>query len=213
MESDKKRKLPVHKEWSSLLGATLEAWINHLLYVRRVYPRDSFVATRFLGIQCQVNRHPGVVDYIFESLRTAVPALVSGTADEIAVAIFKDECVVLERFVLNFSERIDVSREELPIRELEQGMRNLILRVHSLEGREMGSLQRRCDSLCFKVTLRVSKTASADPSPEVMKALSEGEWFHPDKESCRPSSNDRIRPLHRVSVSGANLEMKLIMEC
>lgn len=214
MQSDKATKQPPQEQWTSLLGATLETWIYHLLYVRRVYPSDSFAATRFLGVQCQVNRHPGVVDYVSDTLQAAVPALVTGTADEISLVIFKDDTMVLERYTISMIGRIDHSIETLPLLELEQAMRNLVLRIHSLEGRNMGSVQ-RCDSLCFKVTLRVPK-ATTDPSPDIIKALSEGDWFQPDMEESSSSSNERasvVRPLHRVSVPRLGLEMRLVAQC
>jgi len=167
----------------------------------------------------KANRHPGVVDYISDTLRTAVPALLSGTVDELAVVILKDETVLLERFALRFTEILNApmgSDEESSslLSKMEQGMRDMILRVHGLEGRDIGSKLKQSDaSLCFKITLRVSNTLTPESTnPDVTRALSEGEWFHPDPNSCRPSSGVKVRPIHTVYVPGS-LECKFVMEC
>lgn len=86
--------LPVaqfQKQWSSLLGAALEAWTHQILYSRRVYSRDSFAPTLFFGIKCYASRHPGVLSYIADALRVAVPALVSGVANEWTLTILDEE--------------------------------------------------------------------------------------------------------------------------
>jgi hypothetical protein len=61
----------------ALLRATLEHWAHHLLYVRRVYPREScFAKSIFVGVKgCRVCRHPGVISYISNSIYTAIPAI------------------------------------------------------------------------------------------------------------------------------------------
>jgi len=55
--------------------AALETWCHQLLYIRRIYPSDSFANSYFLGVRCKVNRHPGVVNYISQAVQVAVPAL------------------------------------------------------------------------------------------------------------------------------------------
>uniref|UniRef100_A0A7S2A333 HORMA domain-containing protein n=1 Tax=Trieres chinensis TaxID=1514140 RepID=A0A7S2A333_TRICV len=82
--------LPSHhppQRLSTLLGATLEACVHEILYVRSVYPRDSFAPSRHLGVSCHASRHPGVVDYVYDALSVAVPSLVRGVADEIALVV------------------------------------------------------------------------------------------------------------------------------
>jgi hypothetical protein len=103
---------------TSILGNALEVTLHEILYTRSLYPRDAFTATRYLGITCHACRHPGVVQYIHETLLVAVPALLSGAVDEL-ILIFYDDLVdtpdtlttttrrvvqtqVLERYVFSF---------------------------------------------------------------------------------------------------------------
>ena len=140
---------------STLLGGTLESTLHELLYVRRIYPRDSFATNRFLGVSCHANRHPAVVDYIYNFLEVAVPALCCGTADELALVVLdsppgKAE-TILERFVFSFDTadmngKIRAAMEARGdpdtrisglVRFLEPRLRDLLLQVVSMNGMDI----------------------------------------------------------------------------
>lgn len=53
----------------------LEVFIHQLLYRRRIYPRDTFCSTRFVGTECKINNNPGVLIYIAEALKEIIPAI------------------------------------------------------------------------------------------------------------------------------------------
>lgn len=140
---------------SSLLGGTLEASIHELLYVRRIYPRDSFAPNRFLGVSCHASRHPAIVDYIYNFLEVAVPALCAGTADELALVVLdsppgKPE-TIMERFVFSFDTADMTSKMRAVmeargdpesrisdlVRFLEPRLRELLLQVVSMNGMDV----------------------------------------------------------------------------
>mmetsp|Transcript_36732 Transcript_36732/g.74850 ORF Transcript_36732/g.74850 Transcript_36732/m.74850 type:complete len:291 (-) Transcript_36732:686-1558(-) len=140
---------------STLLGGTLESTLHELLYVRRIYPRDSFAPNRFLGVSCHASRHPGVVDYIYNFLEVAVPALCTGTADELALVVLDSPPgrpeSIMERFVFNFdtrdmntkmSEALDDTRDQDGrvadmVRYLEPRLRDVLLQVVSMNGMDV----------------------------------------------------------------------------
>ena len=72
-----------------LVTAALETWCHHLLYVRRVYPSNSFANSYFLGLRVKANRHPAVVAYISRAVEAAVPALIGSrrVADEFSFEV------------------------------------------------------------------------------------------------------------------------------
>ena len=140
---------------SSLLGGTLEASIHEVLYVRRIYPRDSFAPNRFLGVSCHASRHPAIVDYIYNFLEVAVPALCAGTADELALVVLdsppgKPE-TIMERFVFSFDTADMTSKMRAVmeargdpesrimdlVRFLEPRLRELLLQVVSMNGMDV----------------------------------------------------------------------------
>lgn len=199
------------KQFSSLLSAGLESWAHQLLYVRHVYPRETFAGSSFLGVRCHVSRHPGVVSYITNTLKVAVPSLLSGVADEISLTIFDhrgddDE----EQYVLRFSDAQinnqisnDNGDAKFPLETmqlLERGIRDLVLSAHALEaGRATMS-----ESVSFKLSLHIpeeDKTCTA-----LNEAFALGTWFAPTIRNSAvtteegPRSRGRvIRPLHNFS--------------
>jgi hypothetical protein len=95
---------------SCIIGSALEATLHEILYTRFLYPRDAFAATRYLAVTCHACRHPGVVQYIRDTLIVAVPALISGFVDELLLVFYDTEEArdgrkrdrVLEKFVFSF---------------------------------------------------------------------------------------------------------------
>lgn len=71
--------------------AALETWCHQLLYVRRVYPSNTFCDSYFLGIRYKANRHPGVVEYISNAIQVAVPALMERVADEFCLEVINEK--------------------------------------------------------------------------------------------------------------------------
>jgi len=194
------------KRWSTLLGATLEAWAHELLYVRHVYPRETFGQTRFLGVLCHASRHPAVVSYITNTIKVAVPSLVSGVADEIALTIVDNgedgmasssNRRELEKFVLRFfrSASSDIVIAET-IELLERGMRDLVLSAQALEsGRTTTS-----DSVSF--TLKLHLPDEDRTCAELNEAFALGTWYsphHADTINGQASRGRVIRPLHQFS--------------
>mmetsp|Transcript_22432 Transcript_22432/g.46903 ORF Transcript_22432/g.46903 Transcript_22432/m.46903 type:complete len:323 (+) Transcript_22432:72-1040(+) len=79
--------------FQSLLSSTLETIFHQLLYSRSIYPADSFVLHRYLGVRCHASRVPAVGAYISDFIRVAVPALVAGIGDEVSFVVLEEEVV------------------------------------------------------------------------------------------------------------------------
>jgi hypothetical protein len=174
----------------SLWCAALEIFCHQVLFVRRVYPKETFCSTRFLGVQCKANRHPGVVDYISETIRVIVPALFDGASNEISLVIFDQaNNVQHEKYSLCLSQIPKASDEEH-----EREMRDLILSVYTLEGLDSPAWN---SSITFKITLFLP--SENQNCKELNQVLSEGKWFCPDTNSSR--AKEKRRPVHHMSNS------------
>ncbi|KAK1743117.1 hypothetical protein QTG54_005738 [Skeletonema marinoi] len=79
------------QQFTSLLGCTMESIIHELLYSRSIYPPDSYVHHRHLGVRFHCSRVPQVCDYISNFLKVAVPSIVSGVGDSISLVILEEE--------------------------------------------------------------------------------------------------------------------------
>ena len=107
------------EQLSTLLGSTLETIIHQLCYQRIIYPADSFVLHRHLGVRCFASRVPQVSQYVSRFLEVAVPSVLRGVCSSIVFFVLDEEVVasnnsrrgvggrtggteVVERFVFEF---------------------------------------------------------------------------------------------------------------
>lgn len=185
---------------------SLEVFISSLfavLYIRRLYPQDSFCRTRFLGVQCRSNRHPEVVKYISKTVEMAVSALMAGDSEEISVIIYdQQERQDFEKFSLNFDPPIIKPTQNLL--DLEAEMRNLILSVQTLEGLKSWKWP---PETTFRIMLFV-KTAEHN-SNELRESLTTGHWYcHQSGTELR--SSERRRPVHDMGQSGARFYIQMM---
>ena len=105
------RSNPTTNNLTTLLSATLSTIIHHLLHSRAVYPPESFLLHRHLGVRCHASRIPPVGEYIDDFLTVAVPAVVAGVGEALILVIMEecdgdggmeDDAKVLEWFVFEF---------------------------------------------------------------------------------------------------------------
>lgn len=93
----------------TLLGEALEVCIHELLYLRRVYPVDIFIPSRYLGVRYHAARHQELCEYIIETLDVACPALCSGVADQISLAIIDGSNAINPKVVESFVFEVECS--------------------------------------------------------------------------------------------------------
>ena len=172
----------------ALWSAALELFCHQVLYVRHVYPRETFGTTRFLEVQCHVQRHPDVQKYLQEHVPVAVRALWEGEATEVSMVIYdaSDSNLPEERFTLTFRKRA----EGVVASTLEPEVRNLILSVLGLSGLQDEALRRRHRSpnLTFRVELYLPKSLpegkdTNSQTPSLQAALDKGSWYAPGKDA------------------------------
>ena len=98
--------------FTSLLAATLSTIVHQLLHSRAIYPPDSFVIHRYLGVRCHASRVPAVGQYIDDFLSVAVPSVVAGIGEAIVMIVMEEEILddgkkvamkILERFEFTFT--------------------------------------------------------------------------------------------------------------
>lgn len=197
-------------QWSALLSATLETWCHQVLYAQQVYPRDTFAATRFLGIACFANRHPAVVGYISDAIHVAAPALLSKSVNQVSLVVMRDSFTASDTFTLTLSDLAQIEGEAPQglLESLERGMRELILSVKSLEG---SPHKRLGDDASFKIFMRTTTDVDAY-CPEITKTFESGTWYRPNVDGSDPTQTGSVRPLHEVSLPVCSIQMSLITD-
>lgn len=192
----------------------METWCHEILYLRQVYPRDTFAPTKFLGVSCHACRHAGVVCYITTTLGVIVPSILSGSVTHVSLVLMKDAFTIDETYTLIVSSSVlatntdnDDSLEVL--QQTERCLRDLILSVLSLEGLPK---KKWTNDASFKLTMQTAEQKD-DYCHELTTAFDQGTWYRPNRSDgeVEANPNEKVRPLHHVSLpNGGTLQMNLI---
>ena len=180
---------------TSMLGSFLETAIHELLYLRSLYPHDAFSPSRHLQIAVHACRHPAVVDYIYDTLKVAVPSIISGEVDALYL-IFWDESTgaLYERYSFEFDSSFMRDDEYnnvisgassvfnnmntdigIVIQELERSLRDVLLSIMSLDGSDLGrrrGVKNFTDTTTFKICLHTKKKSEENNNRDIASTTS-----------------------------------------
>jgi len=79
---------PTYLDTLGAFTAFLAAYTHTLLYLRTLYPRTSFVQTRFHNTPVYQSRHPSVCEWIRDAIAAVREELLQGTVARIAIVVF-----------------------------------------------------------------------------------------------------------------------------
>lgn len=92
----------------------LEVFVHQLLYRRGIYPRDTFCSTRFVGAECKINNHPGVLKYIAEALKEIIPAIF-GDDDGVQKKSHARSCRLKELLIEIYDQTTEITHEQFSL--------------------------------------------------------------------------------------------------
>ncbi len=79
---------PTYLEFLAAFSTFLNAYTHTLLYLRNLYPRTSFVNSRFHNASVYQSRHPLVCEWIRDAVSAVRDELLQGTVARIGIVIF-----------------------------------------------------------------------------------------------------------------------------
>jgi mitotic spindle assembly checkpoint protein MAD2B len=86
------------------LCSFLTVSIHHILYLRSIYPRLSFLSTRAYNFPGRQNRHPAVCGWINSAVDAVRDQLEKNTVERVAICIFDlERNVVLEKWTFDLT--------------------------------------------------------------------------------------------------------------
>jgi len=103
---------PTYLETISHFTTFLTAYTHTLLYLRTLYPRTSFVHSRFHNTSVYQSRHPLVCEWITDAIAAVREELLKGSVARLAIVIFSYEAgedgamggaKVMERYMFDVS--------------------------------------------------------------------------------------------------------------
>ncbi|KAI9311660.1 DNA-binding protein [Dichotomocladium elegans] len=122
----------------------LEVWIQRILYLRNLYPKEIFELRKKYDVPVYMATHPDVAKYVSQFVRSVHPLLLKGTCKSVALVVhFKSQ--TLERFVFETdsilyevledadisTERLFSSESKMPLADLQQHLRACLLRIEA----------------------------------------------------------------------------------
>jgi mitotic spindle assembly checkpoint protein MAD2B len=108
---------PTYLETLSAFTTFLTAYTHTLLYLRTLYPRTSFVQSRFHNTPVYQSRHPLVCEWIRDAISAVHTELLDGTVARIGIVIFTapetgGSAKIMERYMFDVSTFPVVDRNE-----------------------------------------------------------------------------------------------------
>ncbi|KAF2842264.1 DNA-binding protein [Patellaria atrata CBS 101060] len=121
----------------STFTSFLTVAIHTIIYIRSIYPHDTFLTVRAYNYPIYQSRHPAVCSWINDAVAAIEAQLLSGIVERIAIVIFSPNQKPLERFVFDVARFPDVGREDrdvpfAPVNTEEGGL---------VEGNNIGDLR------------------------------------------------------------------------
>jgi len=77
--------------------------IHTILYERSIYPPSTFISTRKYNFPVRQNRHPKVCKWIIDAVAAVEAEMSRGSVSRVAVVIYSQEALPLERFMFDVS--------------------------------------------------------------------------------------------------------------
>jgi mitotic spindle assembly checkpoint protein MAD2B len=112
---------PTYLETLSAFTSFLTAYTHTLLYLRALYPRTSFVQSRFHNTPVYQSRHPLVCEWIQDAIAAVRDELLEGSVSRIGIVIFSSSdtevsspgsAKIMERYMFDVSTFPVVSKNE-----------------------------------------------------------------------------------------------------
>lgn len=189
------------------LCSFLTVSIHHLLYLRSIYPRVSFLSTRAYNFPARQNRHPAVCGWINCAVDAVRDQFEKNTVEKVAVCIFDVERnVVLEKWVFDLGtfpviEKVDRDtpfekpagengglqislRNRINIADLEAQFRAVLSRIGSASDR-LHPLPKNAEC-SFTVSIELRDDADR---PVGRLEKEERKWIAAEPEPWNPSEN------------------------
>lgn len=78
--------------------------IHSILYIRRLYPQDTFRAAHQYGIVVYQSRHPKVCEYVEHMARSCMKFVKKGIVDKVSLVVISENGFPVERFAFDLRD-------------------------------------------------------------------------------------------------------------
>ncbi|KAK3931832.1 Mitotic spindle assembly checkpoint protein MAD2B [Frankliniella fusca] len=153
-----------------ILVEFLEVSIHQLLFLRNLYPPTIFVLRKMYNIPVQVSKHPGLNQYITESLRSARELLKNSNLKSLSVCFYNENDMPIERFVfdiLSIQKNLMIDQHDFSdtcLMKLRDGFRAFCLKVAAADMKPLS--ENSSFQIHLQTTEQGAQALASDPSFE-----------------------------------------------
>lgn len=158
-----------------------ECAIHQILYARNIYPSQAFEKARKYDLAVRMSRHPGLNEYIHETLWAAKPFMKNNSAEKLVVLVFTPEepFTILERFVFKFS--MESVAKEVSFDRIRQRFFDSLLKI-TLIPSKLSPIPDKCKFKLLLYTSRYDPVADAQHAPFLFCHSNEDDSTQPRTE-------------------------------
>lgn len=134
-----------YRTYVTVFADFLAVAIHTILYERNIYPRTSFLTAKKYDFAVQQSRHPKVCEWINDAVDAVEAELLKDAVDRVAVIIFSEQHVPLERFVFEVSgfPTVPAGEADAPLqRTMNDESRMAVLPIVDLEEQLRSTMSR-----------------------------------------------------------------------
>uniref|UniRef100_A0A8C6LDH1 Mitotic spindle assembly checkpoint protein MAD2B n=1 Tax=Nothobranchius furzeri TaxID=105023 RepID=A0A8C6LDH1_NOTFU len=201
---------------ADILCEFLEVAIHLILYVREVYPSGIFQKKKKYNVPVQMSCHPGLNQYIQDTLHCIKPLIEKNDAEKVVVVIMDKEHHPVERFVFEISQPPVVSirhtedisiflnhSAETLLSHVEQLLRAFILKISVCDA----VLNNNPPGCSFTVLVHTREAATRNM--EKVQVIKDFPWIVADEQEVQMKES-RLIPLK--SMTSDIVKMQLYVE-
>jgi mitotic spindle assembly checkpoint protein MAD2B len=177
---------------------------HSILYLRKIYPQDSFRAVRQYGIAVHQSRHPKVCEYIEHMARSCMEFVKRGVVEKVSLVVLSASESPLERFAFDLRDfpelsaklsatTVDEDDGGVTYQEVCSQYRACLSTLTSLND-SFGELPPDCTFSIIMET-KDDESNACEVDPESIWIAGDGQKYHQDANS---SSFNQSRPSIRL---------------
>nr|XP_050855874.1 mitotic spindle assembly checkpoint protein MAD2B [Vespula vulgaris] len=190
---------------SDILLEFLEVAFNHILYYRKLYPKEIFVKKKIYGAVVHISEQPELNEYL-KNVLTAIKELLKEDENSIKavnLVVFNQNRIPIEKFVFDFvklqAQGIEIDPYYL---KTEEALRTICLKL-SICNTYLNPLP---EDASFSIEIQTYETAHVSLSENPL--CEDFPWIV--ENEINKLSNKKLLPLNTVETECLNLQMYVL---
>ncbi|KAM7363176.1 DNA polymerase zeta subunit 2 [Cochliomyia hominivorax] len=189
---------------NDIIIEALEVFINHILYVRDVYPAQIFKKRRIYNTPVFVSIYPPLNTYLYKVLRTSRELLKTSELECVEILLYKNDHKEYERYKFNVLQERNAMNEDEFLLDFEEQLRiSLSLLAERLKG-----LEKLPSDAKFRILVHTTQSAFMRLTHN--SHYQDFPWLRADLKPVIGVQEISLLPLTNFNCIGLNLNAEIL---